>query len=181
MQGNGIGMTDLASALKAHHQAVEAFLNTARSVPPDRWAAPRAPGKWSPGQVADHLAVVYEVNRNVLHGTAPARGAPRLVRPLLRVFLLNPVLRRGAFIPGSKTPKMLEPSESPAPPKELLARLKSAANGFETDTSGNRSAAIEHPFFGRLALADFVRLQEIHTRHHHPQVAAAAQPDLRGV
>jgi len=174
-------MTDVASALTAHHQAVEAFLNTAKSVPPDRWAVPRAPGKWSPGQVADHLAVVYEVNRNVLRGAAPARGAPRLLRPLLRVFLLNPVLRRGAFIPGSKTPKMLEPGESPAPPEALLARLRSAANAFETDAAGNRSATIDHPFFGRLSIADYVRFQEIHTRHHHAQVVPPPQPDLHGV
>jgi hypothetical protein len=166
-------MADLTSALQTHHQAVEAFLTTAGAVPPERWTVPRAPGKWSPGQVADHLAVAYEVNRGVLHPTVPARGAPRLLRPLLRVFLLNPVLRRGAFIPGSKTPKMLEPSASPARPEELLARLRAAANAFEADAAVNTSASatLDHPFFGRLPLADFVRFQEIHTRHHHGQVA----------
>lgn len=29
---------------------------------------------------------------------------------------------------------------------------------------------MEHPFFGRLPLGDFVRLQTIHTRHHCEQL-----------
>jgi hypothetical protein len=166
-------MADLASALKAHHDAVEAFLATAASVPLAQWTVPRAPGKWSPGQVADHLAIAYDANRGLLHLTSPGRGAPRLLRPLLRVLLFNPVLRRGAFIPGSKTPKMLQPSDSPAGPEALLARLRSAANDFESDAKTSPSATIDHPIFGRLSLVDFVRFQEIHTRHHQRQVTPA--------
>jgi hypothetical protein len=167
-------MTDLPSSLQAHHQAVDAFLATASAVPRAKWTVPRAPGKWSPAQIADHLAVGYESNRSLLHGQA-ARGVPSLVRPMLRIFLFNPILRRGSFIPGSKTMKMLEPSATPAPPGELLGRLRSAANAFEADAAASAAAnpTFEHPFFGRLALADWVRFQELHTRHHHAQMPSA--------
>lgn len=169
-------MTDLHTALQSHHQAVDDFVAAARGVPSPRWGQPRAPGKWSPGQVAEHLALAYEVNRRVLDGTSPGPAAPRLLRPLVRRFLLNPVLRRGSFFPGSRSPKVFRPGASPAPPTELLGRLQSAANVFETDTAvaAKAGGTIEHPFFGRLSLVDFVRLQEIHARHHRRQVAPGA-------
>jgi hypothetical protein len=166
-------MAQLQAMLEAHHQAVEAFLATARAVPPTRWREPRAPGKWSPGQVAEHLTLAYEVNRGVLHGAAPMT-APRWVRPLIRHLLLGPVLRRGRFIPGSKSPRVFRPSPTPAAPDQLLERLTAATSAFESDAAGLATNTIDHPFFGRLPLSDFVRLQEIHTRHHRGQLAPAA-------
>jgi hypothetical protein len=90
--------------------------------------------------------------------------------------MLKPVLRRGAFIPGSKSPKVMRPGESPAAPAVLLGRLQAAAAAFDADVAAAaaRAATIEHPFFGRLSLIDFVRLQEIHTQHHHRQLAPSA-------
>lgn len=167
-------MPDLQTALHTHHQAIDAFLMAARAIPAARWDQPRAAGKWSPGQVAEHLALAYELNRGVLDGTAPGAAAPRILRPLIRRFLLNPVLRRGRFIPGSKSPKVFQPSASPAPPAALLDRLQAAANAFERDAAAARAATIDHPFFGRLPLVDFVRLQEIHTQHHRGQMTPAA-------
>ena len=167
-------MSDLQTRLDAHHQAVEAFLTAARAVPAERWSQPRAAGKWSPGQVAEHLALAYEVNRGVLHGRAPGVAAPRLLRPLIRKFGLNPVLRRGRFIPGSKSPAVFRPGPSPAAPAVLLERLRAAADAFEQDAAATGAAIIEHPLFGRLPLVDFVRLQEIHTQHHRGQLGSAA-------
>ena len=167
-------MPDLETTLHAHHQAVETFFAAARAIPATQWGQPRAAGKWSPGQVAEHIALAYEVNRAVLHGTAPGAAAPRILRPLIRTFLLKPVLRRGRFIPGSKSPKVFQPSGSPAAPAVLLDRLRAAVAAFERDAAAARAATIDHPFFGRLALVDFVRLQEIHTQHHRGQMTPGA-------
>jgi hypothetical protein len=167
-------MADLQTVLQAHHQAVEAFLTTARVVPPTQWSQPRAPGKWSSGQVAEHLALAYEVNRGVLHGAAPPMTAPRWLRPLIRRFLLGPVLRRGRFIPGSKSPRVFQPGPAPAAPAQLLDRLAAAMTAFEADAAALGTTTIDHPFFGRLRLSDFVRLQEIHIRHHRGHLAPAA-------
>lgn len=167
-------MVDLQTVLEAHHQSVEAFLSTARAIPPTRWGQPRAPGKWSPGQVAEHLALAYEVNRGVLHGHSAPMTAPRWLRPVIRKVLLGPVLRRGRFIPGSKSPRVFRPGPTPAAPGQLLGRLAGAMTAFEADAAALATTTIDHPFFGRLPLTDFVRLQEIHTWHHRGQVAPAA-------
>lgn len=167
-------MADFQTELGAHRQAVEVFLGTARRVPVARWGQARAPGKWSPGQVVEHLTLAYEVNRGVLHGHSPPMAAPRWLRPVLRRVLLGPVLRRGRFIPGSKSPRVFRPGPVPAAPEPLLNRLAAATTAFETDAAGLGSATIDHPFFGRLPLSDFVRLQAIHTRHHCSQLTPAA-------
>ena len=65
-------MADLRTSRQTNHQAVDAFLTAARTVPAVQWGKARAPGKWSPAQVAEHLALTYEINRGVLHGTAPS-------------------------------------------------------------------------------------------------------------
>jgi hypothetical protein len=166
-------MPDLHPSLESHREAVDAFLRTAREVPAGRWAEPRASGKWSPGQVVEHVARAYEVNRAVLHGRA-SMSAPRWLRPLIRKFLLMPVLRHGRFIPGSKSPGVFRPGPSPAPPAELIGRLAAAAAAFESDAAALGTDTLDHPFFGRLALGDFVRLQEIHARHHRLQLEPAA-------
>jgi uncharacterized damage-inducible protein DinB len=167
-------MPDLQTALSTHHQAVENLLTAARAIPASRWSQPRISGKWSPGQVVEHVALAYEVNRGVLHGRAAAATAPRLLRPLIRRFALQPVLRRGRFIPGSKSPKAFRPSTSPPAPAVLLDRLQAAVAGFEADAASAGATTIDHPFFGRLPLVDFVLLQEIHTEHHRGQLVSGA-------
>jgi Protein of unknown function (DUF1569) len=167
-------MADVQTELKAHQQAVRAFLDAARSIPASQWAQARAPGKWSPGQVVEHLSLAYEGSRGVLHGHTPPMTAPRLLRPIIRRFLLRPVLRRGRFIPGSKSPRVFHPGPVPAAPEPLLSRLAAATTAFEADAAALGSTTIDHPFFGRLPLTDFVRLQAIHTRHHCGQLTPAA-------
>ena len=165
-------MADLETTLHVHHQAIDAFLATARAIPAAQWSRPRAAGKWSPGQIAEHLALAYEVSRGVLQGAAPGAAAPRFLRPLIRTFLLQPVLRRGRFIPGSKSPRVFRPSGTPVAPTVLLDRLQAAAQAFERYAATARTPTINHPFFGRLSVVDFVRLQEIHTQHHRGQLPA---------
>lgn len=165
---------DPHSALRAHGLAVVDFLTAARAVPAPQWAEPRAPGKWSPGQVVEHVILSYEVNRGVLRGMPAPATAPRWTRPLIRRLLLEPVLRRGRFFPGSRSPKAFRPRAVPAAPDALLDRFQAAAATFEADAAALGDTAIEHPFFGRLPVGDFVRLQEIHTRHHRGQLTGSA-------
>ena len=161
----------LAARLAAHRDAAESFLATARAVPAERWAVPRATGKWSPAQVVEHVALAYETNTQLLRGPVPG-GAPRWIRPLIRKFLLGLVLRRGGFPRGSRAPKAMEPkvSQAAAPRSELMPRLESAAAGFQAGAAAHASDTLEHPFFGTVPLTDIVRLSEIHTRHHAAQL-----------
>lgn len=164
-------MPDLESVLHAHRQAVQAFLAAAQAVPPAQWDRPRAAGKWSPGQIAEHLVLAYEASRDVLRGRASGPAAPRLLRPLLRTFLLKPVLRFRRFPSGSKSPAVLQPGSSPAAAAVLLERLRAAAAAFEGDVAADQRVTVDHPAFGRLPVADLVRLQEIHTLHHREQLS----------
>lgn len=164
-------MADLQATLHAHHQAVEAFLAAARAVPATHWVKPRLPGKWSPGQVAEHLALAYEVSRGVFDGQYSGASAPRFLRPLIRRFGLRPVLLRGRFIPGSKSPESFRPSDSP---DVLLVRLRAAMEAFEAEAASAGAGTVNHPFFGRISVVDFVRLQDIHTVHHRGQLVPAS-------
>lgn len=167
-------MPDLRTALDAHRRAVHDFLASARAVPAAQWDRPRAEGKWSPGQVAEHVALSYEASHGVFLGRVPGEAPPRFLRPLLRIFLLGPVLRMGRFPAASRAPAVLRPQGTPAAAALLLDRVQAAATAFERAAESAGGVAIDHPAFGRLPVVDFVRLQEIHTRHHRAQLSPRA-------
>jgi len=171
-------VADLQSTIIDNRQAVEAFIAAARAVPQSAWTQPRAPRKWSPGQVTEHVAIVYEGARAILDGTFVGRAAPRVVRPLIRVLALNPILKTGRFKPGLKAPAFFQPTSSTASVDDLSARLHAAASAFadavETAARQGRTF-VDHPFFGRVDLADYSRLQAIHTRHHVQQLRIGSE------
>jgi hypothetical protein len=168
-------MADLHTMMADNRQAVSAFVAGARAVPRSQWASPRAPGKWSPGQVTEHAALAYELSRSVLSGSFRRPAKPWLVRLITRFFVKR-LLKRGRFGKDLTSPKPLQPSGSPAAPEALIARLQAAADGFESDlTTAARTgqATIEHPLLGHLSLAEFLQFQAIHTNHHRQQLPTA--------
>jgi hypothetical protein len=171
-------MPDVHSAIVDNRQAVEAFIATARAVPQSAWTRPRAPRKWSPGQVMEHVAIVYEGARAMLDGTFAGRAAPKVVRPLIRRFALTPVLKNGRFKTGLRAPAFFQPTSSPASVDDLSVRLQAAAGAFEAaveQAARQERTFVDHPFFGRVDLADYSRLQAIHTRHHIQQLGVATE------
>ncbi len=170
-------MTDLQPVIAGNREAVEAFVAAARAIPASQWELPRAPDKWSPRQVTEHVALAYELSRAVLHHSFPGRAAPRLLRPLIRTLFLKPVLRSGRFGKGGKSPGPFRPTAAPEAVGPLTGRLQGAAAGFEADLLARANAGettVDHPFFGELSLPDFLRLQMIHARHHRRQLPGAA-------
>ena len=166
-------MTDLKTVIVNNRRAVTDFLTTAGAFPPSEWDRPRAPGKWSPGQVTEHLVLTYELGRGILHGTFAGPSTPRVARPLIRVLFLKRVLRRGRFGRPAKTLESLEPAASPPSPEVLAPRLRAAVTAFEEDTENaarSGQATLDHPFFGKVRLDDYVRFQMIHTHHHRAQL-----------
>lgn len=165
-------MAELEPALREDGDAVQAFVAHARAVGRDRWTAPRAPGKWCAGQVAEHVALTYEAGKATLRGESKEPGMPRWVRPLLRLFFFNKVLKTGKF-PGAKAPKRFEPAAQPAAADAGLERLESAATGFAEAArraGGTEGAMCDHPVFGRIRVVDYVRLVRLHTLHHEKQL-----------
>jgi hypothetical protein len=170
-------MPDFQNTLTEHHAGVASFIATARALTAADWTQARAPGKWSPAQVAEHVAMAYECSSAALRGKYPGASAPRLLRPLIRTLFLKPVLRNGRFGAGAKAPGPFQPTASPAPASMLLPRVQSAADEFESMLAAELAqghVTVDHPFFGPVALGDYLRLQVIHTDHHRRQLPGAA-------
>ncbi|MCK6460734.1 MAG: DUF1569 domain-containing protein [Planctomycetes bacterium] len=165
-------MTEVEPALAEDRKAVREFAAQAQAVPPGRWSTPRAEGKWSAAQVAEHVAKAYERSCEMLRGD-PQPGMPRWLRPLLRILFLTKVLRTGRFPKGAKSPEQFLPSPEPLPLEASLARIEKASADFaaEARKRAEPGLTIDHPVFGRIRVADYVRLNQIHTRHHLRQLS----------
>jgi hypothetical protein len=163
-------MPDLTSALAAHRAAVGDLIAVAEKAAPN-WNTPRAPGKWSPAQVVEHMAIALEENANVMAGR-PSKipTLPAFVRPLTRL-VFNRIVRTGGF-PKAKTNSAMTPARGPATAAEARARLESALAKFESESRFLESTRqpVASGAFGKVPLEDFVRFNELHARHHIKQI-----------
>jgi hypothetical protein len=162
---------DIESALTASRTAVDQLI--ANAISSGRaWDAPCAPGKWSPSQIVEHVTRSYEASVNVAARQPSAfPNIPALVHPLLRS-VFRRILRRGVF-PKGRTTKAMNPAAGAATPAEGRTRLMAAHERFEAAcrTVAARRTPMNTPMFGAVAVEDFVRFMELHTRHHARQIA----------
>lgn len=143
-------------------------------LPESSWIEPRAPGKWSPAELTQHLILTYEALATELSGGPSIRVRVKGWRQLvLRVFVLPRFLKHGIVPPGVRSPKEIAPAAGDPDRPAALTRLEAASRTFEDlAAGGERSGArgVTHPFFGRLSLAQGVRFAEVHLRHHTSQL-----------
>ncbi len=169
-------MADVNDALAANRDAVLDLVAAAeRSAA--AWTTPRAPGKWSPSQVVEHVALGLDEAANAASG-APSSipMAPAFLRPLLRVLFFNRILRKDAFPKGFKAHKAMNPASGPATPAQARVRLEGALARFDQECR-RRVASGQHVVssgFGTVSVEDFVRFNAMHTRHHCKQMPGAA-------
>jgi ketosteroid isomerase-like protein len=100
---------------------------------------------------------------------------PAVVRPIARL-LFKRVLRKAAFPKGFKANKALNPASGPATPAEGRIRLETAHQEF--NEACRRIAADGRPMttgFGSVPALEYVRFQELHTRHHCKQMTTRQQ------
>jgi peptidoglycan/xylan/chitin deacetylase (PgdA/CDA1 family) len=170
-------MPDIASLIAANRAAVDDLLATATRAE-SHWLTPRAPGKWSPAQVVEHVARSLEEAGNVVAGK-PSKlpTLPGFIRPVAGWFLRR-VVRTGSF-PKAKTNRSMNPAGStpnvPATPSAARARLDAAFSAFERECRARVAAGrpVESPAFGVVSVEDYARFTELHTRHHTKQIAIA--------
>lgn len=172
-------MTDITPLVQRNRAALDELLRAAEVAASEgHWTTPRAPGKWSPQQVVEHVAMAYEEGSNVITGR-PSKlpTLPAIVRPFARMFF-NRVVRAGKFA-KAKTNREMDPARAggagPANPSEARTRLDDAFGKFEEAcraraASGDR---VSSGAFGKVALEDYVRFAELHTRHHTKQIPIA--------
>lgn len=168
-------MADVNDALAANRAAVLDLVAAAeRSAA--TWTTPRAPGKWSPSQVVEHVVGGLEEAANILSG-APKLSIPMppaFLRPLLRLYF-NRILKKGVFPTGWKAAKALNPTSGPATPAQARVRLEGALARFDQECR-TRVASGQHvvsTVFGTVSVEDFVRFSALHTRHHCKQMPGA--------
>jgi hypothetical protein len=165
-------MGDVNTALAASREAIEQMVLTGERCGPV-WTAPRAPGKWSPSQIVEHVARSLEESANMAAGR-PSKfpKLPAVVHPIVRGLLFKRVLRKGAF-PKAKTNKAMNPTSGPATATEGRARLEAAHRKFDEACRqvASQGERMRTTIFGVVPVADYVRFMELHTRHHGKQMA----------
>ena len=165
-------MADIDTALAASRDAVDQLIRAGEQSGA-AWIAPRAPGKWSPSQIVEHVARGLEEGANIGAGRpSKVPMPPAVVRPISRFFFKR-VLRKAAFPKGFKAHKAVNPASGPATPAEGRIRLETAHQKW--DEVCRRIAADGRPItsgFGLVPVEDLVRFSELHTRHHTKQMAA---------
>ena len=166
-------MADVNDELAANRDAVLDLVKAAeRSAA--TWTTPRAPGKWSPSQVVEHVAGGLEEAANALSGGPTLPMPPAFLRPLLRLYF-NRILKKGVFPKGWKSNKAFDPASGPATPAQARVRLEGALARFDQECR-RRVASGQHLVstgFGTVSVENYVRFSALHTRHHCKQMPGA--------
>jgi hypothetical protein len=164
-------MADINAALAASKDAIDQLIGAGERAA-TAWTAPRAPGKWSASQIAEHVARSLEESANMAAGRpATFPRLPAVIRPVVRVLLFKRVLRNGTF-PKAKTNKAMDPASGPATLAEGRARLETAHQKFDEACRqlASRGDRMRTTIFGAVQVEDYVRFMELHTRHHVRQL-----------
>ena len=119
-------------------------------------AAHRTLGNWSLGQICNHLAATMR-----LAVESPAKRAPWIVRKLIGPALFRCILRKGRLRPGVKSPAML----IPRPGLDDRAEAEALCDTIQL-LMDRLPDPVDHAFFGKVARADYLRLQCMHCAHH---------------
>ena len=164
-------MTGMDTVVEANRAAVNDLLAAAKAREA-AWTEPRPPGKWSPSQLVEHVARSLEESANEVRGVrSKFPNLPFFLRPVARTLLFNRVLRKGTF-PRARTSRPFNPIEGPATLADAQRRLEQAVGAFieacHECASGDQK--VTSTVFGVVAVDDYARFQECHTRHHTRQL-----------
>lgn len=161
-------MSTVTAALDANRSAVEALKQVAGGCTAT-WTTPRAPGKWSPAQVVEHIALSLEASADEVAGR-PSNfpSLPRIMHPLTRIFMRR-VVKTGKFI-KAKTNAAMDPATGPATPDSGITRLDAAWHSLEAACRAAPGDTVTSGVFGRVPLADYLIFQQRHTQHHTAQM-----------
>ena len=167
-------MANISTALAGNRDAVSDLIAAAEGSG-GAWTTPRAPGKWSPCQVVEHVALALEESANVVSG-APSKfpTLPAFLRPIVRGLFFKRVLKKNAF-PKARTNKAFDPASGPASPAAARVRLETALASFDQVCRARAVSGkqVESTIFGTVSVEDYARFQELHIRHHCKQMPGA--------
>ena len=169
-------MTEIEDVVAENRKATENFLAMARAVPKEKWEQPVAPGKWSPAQIVDHIAVTTEVALKAIKGDPSMGSIPKFLRFLPRKLGFDPTIKKGRFPEKQRGPAVFAPSTGHPSYDASVEKLNRAIVALETHVRGvmaQNQHSFEHSFFGRVSIPDYIRFGTLHTQHHERQLPKA--------
>lgn len=153
-----------------YRAAVREFIGRADAIDAGRWEQPRAAGKWTPAQEAEHIGLAYGV---IVSEFEKGQGFKVIMfgwkRWLIRLLILPRILR-GHFPIAARAPREVRPAVPTKSQAELLEQLRAnserslalALHALDKDPS--RTCA--HPYFGSLTVREMLVFASVHTLHH---------------
>jgi hypothetical protein len=164
-----------SQVIDTHAQAIASFAETAQRIPQDRWLQPRAEGKWSPGEILEHLNLTYESVQGNLEGGPGMRILTKWwMRIPLRMFVVPRILRGGWFPAGARAPREIRPAQAAPDRDAAIATLRERAKRLEDKAISVQAAGgtkLAHAYFGHAALPQSLLLVARHVEHHQRQLA----------
>ena len=168
------GATAFEQAVADHRAAVESVADALRRLDPADWTVPVRPGKWTPAEIAHHLALAYEPPLSELDGGAGyALRIPWWKRRLLRWKFLGGIVRRGEFPWGAPAPREIRPRPETLDQGDAVGRLREAAGLLEkrlAEARAQRRVRLKHAYFGPLTPRQTLKLLAAHAYHHEKQL-----------
>ena len=134
------------------------------------------PGKWTPAQIVEHLALALEMSATTFAARRAkepmARRATTLREKVGKVFTFG----IGRFPPGLRAPERTTPPprvEGRAAEAHFRAAI-AAWEAVERDLLPARrhDLFVKHPRLGDLTLEEWGRFHIVHSRHHARQIRA---------
>ena len=134
------------------------------------------PGKWTPAQIVEHLALALELNAATFAARRAkepmARRGTTLREKVGKVFTFG----LGWFPPGRKAPERTTPAarvDGHAAEAHFRAAL-AAWESVERDLPPARrhDLFVKHPRLGDLTFEEWGRFHVVHARHHTRQIRA---------
>ena len=168
--------------VEEHRQALAALQATAESLPEAHWDAPRAPGKWSPAQIVEHVRLTCRTIQSELEGRGGMRVRTGWLRQrVLRLLLVPRILRTRTFPKGAPAVRELRPQADLRLERgQTLDALREQAASLVAAMAAADPATMKvtHPFFGRLDPLQGLELATVHVQHHRAQLLESAGPPL---
>lgn len=162
----------IEEAAEDHRAAVAAAVRVVEAQDPAAWSLKRAPGKWSPSEIAQHLVISYGPPLAELDGGPGfAVRLPWWQRAALR-WTVVPRILGGTFPKGAPAPRESRPAAGAASPAHAAQALREAADLFERrllEEHAVRRVTLTHAYFGRLSAPQMLKLAAVHVSHHRAQ------------
>jgi hypothetical protein len=133
------------------------------------------PGKWTPAQIVQHLAIGIDGSGRTFESRRVKPSMlrrPRTPRQRLACWL---VLRLGWIIPGRESPPDVRPAEHPdraAVERQLRDGVARFLTLERELAARSRDLFVKHPYLGDLTLPEWLRFHALHSAHHAKQIRA---------